>query len=209
MLGRQQNPQNILRKVIASLAWPQALLVLAALCFAGALYFGLQWREIQNLNKAYLNRSIVHWPLASLTPEAYYMRAYLLASTIKTAKDVDTVADAYLMAETSPNTLTRALAKFATGNLYFALARQSAKIAEGGAHQQAVAQIELAREAYKDALRLYPHFSQARFNLELLDRTSPDKRTQGWQGGTDGVSLQPFKKNGTAMMRDNTRRGLP
>lgn len=200
---------KFLRNNIQSIGLPHVLLMLAVLCFTGALYFGLQWQTIHQINQAYANRTISKWPLSKLTPETYYMKGYQLSSTIKTANDVDAVADAYLMAETSQQSLTRALAKFATGNLYFSLARQSAKIAEGGAHQQAVAQIELAREAYKDALRLYPDFSQARFNLELLDRTSPDKRTQGWQGGTDGVTLQPFKKNGTAMMRDNTRRGLP
>lgn len=82
-------------------------------------------------------------------------------------------------------------------------------IEQGGAHQQQVAMIALAREAYKDALRIDPGFSDARFNLELLDRRSPEKRTEGWQSETDGVTLKPFKRNGTAMMRDNERRGLP
>ena len=58
-------------------------------------------------------------------------------------------------------------------------------------------------------MRLNPEHHDARFNLELLDRRSPDKRTQGWHSETDGVTLKPFKRNGTAMMRDNQRRGLP
>ncbi len=95
------------------------------------------------------------------------------------------------------------------GNLYFDSAIAAANIANGGAHQQAVAHIELAREAYKGALRIRPDMHAARFNLELLDRLSPEKRTQGWEAETDGVTLQPFKRNGTAMMRDNKRRGLP
>lgn len=115
----------------------------------------------------------------------------------------------FYLPEASPEPRLRAAAKLAIGNLYFDWAMSHHAVEQGGAHQQQVAMIALAREAYKDALRIEPRFAEARFNLELLDRRSPDKRTQGWQSETDGVTLKPFKRNGTAMMRDNRRRGLP
>lgn len=111
--------------------------------------------------------------------------------------------------ENSQHTRLRANTKFAIGNLYFDWAMAHHDVEKGGAHQQQVAMIMLARESYKDALRIDPDFADARFNLELLDRRSPEKRTQGWESGTDGSTLKPFKRNGTAMMRDNQRRGLP
>ena len=86
---------------------------------------------------------------------------------------------------------------------------QAADIAAGGAHMHAVAQIELAREVYKGALRIDPDLRDARYNLELIDRLSPPRRTEGWERETDGVILQPFKRDGWASMKDNTRRGLP
>jgi tetratricopeptide (TPR) repeat protein len=128
---------------------------------------------------------------------------------MKNAHRVQQATRAFTLAETSSDPALRARAKFALGNMYYDLALASAEIAKGGSHQQAVAQIELAREAYKGALRLDPLMYDARFNLELLDRKSPEKRTQAWLQETDGVTLQPFKRNGTAMMKDNTRRGLP
>lgn len=99
--------------------------------------------------------------------------------------------------------------KFALANLHFDLFMLARNRPGDALHQQAVAHVILAREAYKAVLRKNPDFFPARYNLELLDRLSPEKRTQAWQSETDGVTLQPFKRNGTAMMRDNRRRGLP
>jgi len=189
---------------------PTLALGLGLSFFCGAGYQAYSWWHAHQLNQAYDNRSIIYLPLQSASPLQAYSKGYLLNNnSVKNAKNISEATNALLLAESSNNDEIRARAKFAIGNLYFDLAQQSANIAAGGAHHQAVAQIELAREAYKGALRLRPNMYEARFNLELLDRQSPDKRTQGWQAETDGVTLQPFKRNGTASMRDNTRRGLP
>jgi mxaK protein len=132
-----------------------------------------------------------------------YARGYALQASPEQALKL------FYVPETSESLRLRANTKFAIGNLYFDWAMMHHNIEQGGAHQQQVAMIALAKEAYKDALRLDPGFADARFNLELLDRRSPEKRTEGWQSETDGVTLKPFKRNGTAMMRDNQRRGLP
>lgn len=188
---------------------PTLVLGMTCLFATSACYFGYAWWQAHTLNLAYRNKSILKLPLHSASPQQAYSQGYLLRHTEKNAKNINEASKAFTLAEVSNDEKIRARAKYALGNIYFDLALQSADIASGGAHQQAVAQIELAREAYKGALRLQPNLYEARFNLELLDRKSPEKRTQGWQAETDGVTLQPFKRNGTASMRDNTRRGLP
>ena len=83
-------------------------------------------------------------------------------------------------------------------------------VEKGGSHRRAVERVLLAREAYKGALRLKPDMYDARYNLELIDRLSPEKRTEGYENPPDGtIGLQPYQQNGTALMKDNTRRGLP
>ncbi|PPC88558.1 MAG: hypothetical protein CTY37_00710 [Methylotenera sp.] len=184
---------------------PVILLVIIVFLMLGASYQLYVWNRAVHLNKAFDNKTLIKQSLKSTEYQRAYSVGYLQAALQKP----HLAAKAYALAEASNDAEIRARAKYALGNVYFDLSLQSANIAAGGAHQQAVAQIELAREAYKGALRLKPNLYAARYNLELLDRLSPEKRTQGWQAETDGVTLQPFKRNGTAMMKDNTRRGLP
>jgi tetratricopeptide (TPR) repeat protein len=182
------------------------LLALAAvLSFLAALVCAHAWWQARQLNLAYQHHAIVKQPIALHETQKAYSVGYLQAKNGQPTQAIKSL----MIAEASDNPDIRVRAKFALGNLYFDSAIAAANIANGGAHQQAVAHIELAREAYKGALRLKPELHAARFNLELLDRLSPEKRTQGWEAETDGVTLQPFKRNGTAMMRDNKRRGLP
>lgn len=184
---------------------PKLFILLMIVLLTGAGFQLYQWYGAYQMNKAFDNQSIVKHRLDPHNHLHAYSVGYLQAHLGKP----QLAAKAYTLAEAADDIHIRSRAKYALGNLYFDLSLSAANIAAGGAHQQAVAQIELAREAYKGALRLQPNMYAARYNLELLDRLSPEKRTQGWQAETDGVTLQPFKRNGTAMMKDNTRRGLP
>jgi tetratricopeptide (TPR) repeat protein len=184
------------------------LLVLIILFGLMSIFFLTEWFSAKSINTAYKNGQLIKHNVGVDGHQAL-MVAHLFSQQDKTDENIKRTMQALSVAESSQDTLIRSHAKFSTANLYFDLSAISGDIAAGGSHQQTVAQIELAREAYKSALRLNPDFYEARFNLELLDRLSPEKRTQGWQAETDGVTLQPFKRNGTAMMRDNTRRGLP
>lgn len=194
---RQWRPHNLSQIT-------RGLYLLSAIGFSVALWSG--W----HLSTLAARNAMMHDP-------AQLLRNKLLASDERWSYAVGVASQAtpeqalklFYVPETSSSPRLRAMAKFAIGNLYFDWAMSHHHIEQGGAHQQQVAMIALAKEAYKDALRIDPQFSDARFNLELLDRRSPDKRTQGWQAETDGVTLKPFKRNGTAMMRDNERRGLP
>lgn len=184
---------------------PQLLMVLCVLCFSAAIYQVWQWRQANTYNLSLRNHTI----LKQVLGEADYQQAYATGYLYAKSKMPQQAVKAYLHAEASSDMQLRALSEYALGNQYFDMSMQATNIGAGGAHQQAVAYITLAREAYKGALRIRPDMYAARFNLELLDRLSPDKRIHGWQAETDGVTLQPFKQNGTAMMRDNKRRGLP
>lgn len=198
-----QTQKRILR------AAPIGLLLTALAFFAYSASEFIIWSKSKELNLAYSRGSLEKYATQADDPQLAYANAYLKLFKLRNRQDVEQVITLFSQAEMAQEPALRARAKYANGNVYFDLAMQSNKISEGGAHQQAVAQIELAREAYKEALRLQPDFDAAKFNLELLDRLSPEKRTQGWLAETDGVTLQPFKRNGTAMMKDNTRRGLP
>ncbi|MDP3610087.1 MAG: hypothetical protein Q8R74_13520 [Methylophilus sp.] len=186
--------------------YSQALVVSASLLsFLGAIFCAHAWWQARQLNIAYQNNTLIKQSIALHEAQKAYSIGYLQAKNGQPKLAMQSL----MIAEASKDLDIRARAKFALGNLYFDSAIAATNIANGGAHQQAVAHIELAREAYKGALRIKPDMQVARFNLELLDRLSPEKRTQGWEAETDGVTLQPFKRNGTAMMRDNKRRGLP
>lgn len=203
MAGQQKQWQIVILRYL-----PWVLGIALALLFASMLKYGWQWWQASQKQAMVATQNL---------PEAIAEGDHLMAlhqayqlSRLEMNKDnTKKLMQAITVAEAAPDTKTRAYANYINANLYYDLSKIEQNTAAGGAHQQAVAQIELAREAYKRTIRLLPDFYDARFNLELLDRLSPAKRTQGWSGGVDGVTLQPFKRNGTAMMRDNQRRGLP
>lgn len=188
---------------------PNSLLVLMGFLLLGMMGSLYQWKFASDDYQIYQNKILLKHPLDESKPLIALQQAYLISQKEQSAETIKQMMHALTLAEAANDSQVRAQAKFAMGNLYFDLSAISGNIEAGGSHQQAVAQIELARESYKGALRLDPELHPARFNLELLDRLSPEKRTQAWLAETDGVTLQPFKRNGTAMMKDNTRRGLP
>lgn len=184
---------------------PVALVLLTIVFFAFGVYQLNAFLQTHRLNEAYNDQSILKQPLNVENHLHAYSIGYLHAAKNKPIL----AAKAFNVAEATENPELLMRTKFAIGNYYFELAQRALNISSDGSHQEAVAHIILAREAYKAAIRIKPDFYYARYNLELLDRLSPEKRTEGWQGGVDGVTLQPFKRNGTAMMKDNVRRGLP
>jgi len=164
-----------------------------SLLLLGAAYFFYQWHIAASYNQSYRDKTMLQTPLVDDNPRLALQHADLISQEKQTADTIKQQIHALTLAEASKEPAIRACAKFAVGNLYFDLSAISGDIAAGGSHQQSVAQIALAREAYKSALRINPAMFDARFNLELLDRLSPAQRTQAWLAETDGVTLQPFK----------------
>ncbi|MDO9203952.1 MAG: hypothetical protein Q7T42_08370 [Methylotenera sp.] len=185
---------------------PRALLVLMTLLLLATGYqFNLWWKAHQ-LNLAYNNKSILKQSLNNNEYLHAYSVGYLLASQNKPVE----AQKAFNIAEVSLNPELRARAKYAIGNVHFESAIASSNIEKGGSHRRAIERVLLAREAYKGALRIKPDMYDARYNLELIDRLSPEKRTEGYQREPDGtIGMQPYQQNGSALMKDNTRRGLP
>lgn len=185
---------------------PNALLALIVLLLLATGYQFSCWWKAHQLNLAYDNKTILKQPLNNSQYLHAYSVGYLLASE---NRPVD-AAKAFNIAEVTLDPELRARAKYAIGNVHFESAIASSNIEKGGSHRRAVERILLAREAYKSALRIKPDMYNARYNLELIDRLSPEKRTEGYENSPDGtIGLQPYQQNGTALMKDNTRRGLP
>ena len=196
-----KRPYRIRRRLLHH--FPTMILALALISFLAAIYFLMQWREAGQLNLAYEDQSILNHKLADNYLEAYSV-GYLLAKEDK----LTPALKAFEIAETTSDLHLQALAKHALGDLYLSGAESIMDDEHGS--RRLVARIVLAREAYKSALRLEPDFYATRFNLERLDRISPDKRGSG-SAMIDGytIGIDPFKQNGRALMKDNTRRGLP
>ena len=185
---------------------PKALLVLAALLLITSIYQLSCWWKAYQFNLAYDNKTLLKQPLINSEYLHAYSVGYLLASKNKPVE----AAKAFNIAEVTPDPELRARAKYAIANVHFESAIASSNIEKGGSHRRAVERILLARVAYKGALRIKPDMYDARYNLELIDRLSPEKRGEGYENSPDGtIGLQPYQQNGTALMKDNTRRGLP
>lgn len=185
---------------------PKALLGVTLLCLLASTYFFSLWWKACQLNIAYENKSLLKQTLKNDEYLKAYSVGYLLASQNKPIE----AQKAFNIAEVSLNPELRARAKYGIANVHFEGAMAASDVEKGGSHRRAVERVLLAREAYKGALRLKPDMYDARYNLELIDRLSPEKRTEGYENSPDGtIGLQPYQQNGTALMKDNTRRGLP
>lgn len=185
---------------------PKALLGVTILCLIASAYFFSLWWKAHQLNIAYQNKSILKQPLKN----DEYLKAYSVGFLLARQNKPVEAQKAFNIAEVSLNPELRARAKYGIANVHFEAAMAASNIEKGGSHRRAVERVLLAREAYKGALRLRPDMYDARYNLELIDRLSPEKRTEGYENSPDGtIGLQPYQQNGTALMKDNTRRGLP
>ncbi len=203
--GNDMKIRNKLRhKLLDNL--PKALLGVTLLCLLASAYFFSLWWKAYQLNIAYENKSLLKQTLKNDEYLKAYSVGYLLASQNKPIE----AQKAFNIAEVSLNPELRARAKYGIANVHFEGAMAASDVEKGGSHRRAVERVLLAREAYKGALRLKPDMYDARYNLELIDRLSPEKRTEGYENTPDGtIGLQPYQQNGTALMKDNTRRGLP
>lgn len=184
--------------------FPHIILVVALLHCVVAVYLFSQWRQALSLNAAYADQSLLVHELNHDNYLKAYSMGYLFVENDKPVAALE----AFEVAEAASDPHLKSLAKYALGNLYANIAEADLDDAHGS--RDLVARVLLAREAYKDAIRLDPDFYAARYNLERLDRVSPQKRGAG-STMTDGytIGIDPFKQNGRALMKDNTRRGLP
>lgn len=197
-------PEYSRRWLLARL--PALLLLVMGLSITVTAYQLHKLSNAYQLNRAYDKGTLLKHPYQPTDDQLAYSIGYL---RVKHHQPLEAI-QAFEVAELSKDKTRSMYAKFALGNLYFEAAIASTNIEHGGSHRRAVERVIMAREAYKSVLRVSPHFYNARYNLELIDRLSPEKRTEGYENSPDGtIGLQPYQQNGTALMKDNNRRGLP
>lgn len=170
-----------------------------------AAHAGLGWRQVQAWNESIIDRSVSRLDPLPAEPALRYAAGWQHAAD----GDFRAAVRRLTEAEAATDPVVAANAKLALGNLYLQIGLRASDLTKGGAHALGNAQFDLAREAYRSALRLRPDLAAARYNLELLERLGPPGRTEGWSRRVDGAALQPFKRDGWSAMRDNPRRGLP
>jgi mxaK protein len=181
-------------------AWA-ALAISLALC----AFSLLQWQRAARLDRMIADGTLIELKQIPDAPAVRYAAAWLYQKSEQNQLALQRYADA----EGADDAQLASRAKFALGNLYFEIGQRAGDVAAGGSHVRGLAQLELAREAYRDALRLDPELRDARYNLELLERLSPGKRVEGWtrneRNRNQGFGTEP----GWASMQETTIRGLP
>jgi mxaK protein len=189
------------RRTLPALAW-----IGLALSLAGAGACLLQWQRVHRDNRMIADASLIEQPPSEEAPAAV---SYAAGWLYERAGHRDQALQRYALAENAADEHLAARARFALGNLYLDIGLRAADVAAGGSHVRGLAQQELAREAYRGALRLDPELRDARYNLELLERLSPERRTEGWSRRNRQLLMQPGKEQGWATMQENAIRGLP
>ena len=184
---------------------PAVWLLLAA-ALAGTAWSVHRWLQIATVNAKVRDGDIETLSPLPRDPRARYaaawqaQRSQRYPDAIRLFTDAQSAADPALAAQ----------AWFALGNVYFQIG-----IVESRNYEASVAptwenaQFDLARDAYRSALRIQPDLAGARYNLELLERLSPLRHLAGWRRNTDPIMLHVDKHNGWTSMQDDRKRGLP
>lgn len=188
-----------LTRWLTGLIW---LLLVAAL--VACVAFSREWLATRRINAMIGARTI-----ETLKPLPADDRArYAAAWDLERAQRFEQAIALYNDVRATPDPALAAPAWFALGNAYF---ESGIKTSRAAAHEQASqgAEIDLARDAYRAALRIDPSMHDARYNLELLERLAPGRPGEGWRRNTDPIAIQPDRHNGWTTIQEGAKRGLP
>jgi len=183
-----------------------AVWMLLAAALAATAYFAQSYWRIHSINTRIGDGSIESLSPLPRDPLARYAAGWQAEPT---QRHLDAIA-LYTDAQATTDPALAAQAWFALGNVYFRIG-----IVESRNYEATVAptwenaQFDLARDAYRSALRIQPDLAGARYNLELLERLSPLRHLAGWRRNTDPIMLHVDKHNGWTSMQDDRKRGLP
>ena len=183
--------------------------------FAAWLLLGLAlalsgWGAVRMLQINAINESIRTDGGAQLPPSSDPRVRYAAGWQAERALRFSDAVQLYTDAQASGDSVHDAQAWFALGNAYFKIGIAASREYEakvGPVFENA--QYDLARDAYRSALRIDPALTGARYNLELLERLAPARRLEGWRRNTDPIMLVPDRHNGWTSMQDDNKRGLP
>ena len=190
-----------LKRWIEPLVW-MLLVVALGLGIASAN----RWAQIRTLNARIADPAGKLTSADSADPRAHYAAGWQAERRLEFTEAVQ----AYANAQTASDPADAARAWFALGNAYFRIGAAASREYEakvGPVFENA--QYDLARDAYRSALRIDPTMAGARYNLELLERLAPVRRFDGFRRNTDPIMLIPDKHNGWTSMQDDGKRGLP
>jgi tetratricopeptide (TPR) repeat protein len=183
-----------------------AVWFLLAAALAATACFGESWWRIHSINTRIRDGGIESLSPLPRDPLARYAAGW---QAERTQRHLDAIA-LFTDAQATTDPSLAAQAWFALGNVYFQIG-----IVESRNYEATVAptwenaQFDLARDAYRSALRIQPDLAGARYNLELLERLSPLRHLAGWRRNTDPIMLHVDKHNGWTSMQDDRKRGLP
>jgi mxaK protein len=181
-------------------AWLLLAASLAALAFSLA-----RWRTTAAIDASIRDRTI-----ATLHPLPDDARVrYAAAWDLERAQRFEEAVPLLTDAQASDDPALAANAWFALGNVYFEIAVKTSRGALQDAQGTGPAELDLARDAYRAALRIDPLLHGARYNLELLERLAPAHAGSGWRRNTDPVKIQSDRHNGWTTIRESEKRGLP
>jgi tetratricopeptide (TPR) repeat protein len=186
--------------------WTTRLVWLAlALALLASAWFATQWLRTARINATIRDRSI-----EQLKPLPADLRArYAAAWFLERSQHYDEAVKLLTEAQGSQDPVLAADSWFALGNVYFQSGIKASRESSVSGALVESAQFDLARDAYRAALRIQPQLHGVRYNLELLERMSPRRAEEGWRRNTDPITIQPDRHNGWTTIQESPKRGLP
>lgn len=185
---------------ITAFAW---IALGGALLAAAAL--AVQWHRTSALNAMIRERSVEH-----LSPLPLDLRVrYAAAWDLERAQRFDEAVKLFIQVQAAKNQRLAARAWFALGNAYFESGIKLSRDVKTEGPVIENTQFDLARDAYRAALRIDPDLRDVRYNLELLERLSPPPPGEGWRRNTDPITITPDRHNGWTTIQESEKRGLP
>ena len=183
---------------------PAAWLLLAAAVVASAI-FAFQWHSARRINAMIGARTIETMAPLPDDPRVRYAAAW----DLERAQRYDEAIRYYTDAQAADDPASASHAWLALGNAFFEQGIKGTRQPEGEDAAAGNAQFDLARDAYRSALRIDPWLHAARYNLELLERLVPTHSREGWRRNTDPIAIQPDRHNGWTTIQESPKRGLP
>jgi mxaK protein len=182
------------------LAWLLLAIALAA-CAMGLVH----WYQTHRINAMIRERSV-----DKLTPLPADVRVrYAAAWNLERSQRFDEAVRLFTDVQAADDPALASHAWLALGNTYFETAIKASRSAESESSTVESAEFDLARDAYRAALRIDPALHGARYNLELLERLAPRRPGEGWRRNTDPIAIQSDRHNGWTTILESGKRGLP
>ena len=186
--------------------WTTAIvwLLLAAALVACAVY-SWRWHAARRMSAMIDARTIETLRPLPDDPRVRYAAAW----DLERAQRYDDAIRYYTDAQAAGDPALASHAWLALGNAYFEQGIKATRQAQGEDAAAENAEFDLARDAYRSALRIDPWLHDARYNLELLERLAPTHAREGWRRNTDPITIQPDRHNGWTTIQESPKRGLP